>query len=204
MSGLRNHPASATGSPFGAPSRRLWSVTAAAGLGRGQDARGTAARCPARPSAGRYGSGGIAPGGRRAGARPAGDVRPRQRLPRAGGPQDWPGRAWSPLTAAIVAEVLVVGELVALTVRVAGGVQAGRSVGPAASRRADRSGSVAGEASGIEARRGGPRRRSPARRPSPSAIADASAAGTTPRLSISVLRSCPGPGSSTVNWTASS
>jgi hypothetical protein len=58
------------------------------------------------PSAGRpVGSGGVAPGGRRAGARPAGGVRPRQRLPRAGGPQDWPGRAWSPLVTAIVAEL---------------------------------------------------------------------------------------------------
>jgi hypothetical protein len=60
-------------------------------LDRGQDARGTSARCPVgRP----VGWGGVALGGRRAVARPAGGVRSRQRLPRAGGPQDWPGRAW--------------------------------------------------------------------------------------------------------------
>ena len=83
---------------------------------------------PARRPVGRYGPGGVAPDGRRAGARPAGAVRPRQRLPRAGGPQDWPGRAWSPLTAAIVGE-LVDALAVALMVRVAGGVGAGAEWG---------------------------------------------------------------------------
>ena len=93
------------------------------------------ARCPRnggtmpRPSGGPVGSGGVTSGGRRADARPAGAVRPRQRLPRAGGPQDWPGTAWSPLVTASVAELVdarAIGELVALTGCVGGGVEPGR------------------------------------------------------------------------------
>ena len=68
---------------------------------RGPRNGGTTPRPPGGRSGGRWraGSDPIGRGGRdgrgspRAGASPAGAVRPRQRLPRAGGPQDWPGMA---------------------------------------------------------------------------------------------------------------